>query len=186
MMEKAMAFPRSQPPRSLEEAMRQAMEEKGFPQSNGGNQSDKFEPAAAEKLGLTPPASPGDYVITLPRGVERDPDLEAVARQWFHAAGLPQGVAAGIAREYCRHVCEPSDSAQAQRSRDRSMAELRREWGPDFDRKLGLAHGVIDACRGGDALEEVLADSGLADNVWLLRTLAALAEMRVMMNAGGR
>ena len=173
-------------PRSLEEAMRQAMEEKGMPPAEDRDMLDTFDPQAAAAMGLTPPASPSDYVITLPRGVERDPDLEAAARQWFHAAGLPQGVATGIAREYCRHICEPRDEAQAQRRHDLAMAELRREWGPDFDRKLSLAHGVIDACRGGDALEGALAESGLTDNVWLLRTLSALGEMRDVKTGGRR
>lgn len=185
MFDQPMKLSRSQPPRSLDEAMRQAMEEKGMPQVDEGDPSDAFEPNSAAALGMAPPASPGDYVISLPRGVERDPDLEAAARQWFHAAGLPQGVAAGIAGEYCRRICEPEGPTKSQGRRDRAMAELRRDWGQDFDRKLALAHGVIDACRGGDALEEALAESGLADNVWLLRTLAALGEMHQSKNGGG-
>lgn len=166
--------------------MQQSMEERGFAPIPGGKAPETTDADSAVTMGMSPPASPAGYVISLPRGVERDPDLEAAARGWFHAAGLPQGVASGIAREYCRHICEPQDPVRAQRLQERAMAELRREWGPDFDRKIALARSVIEACRGGDALDDVLTESGLAGNAWLLRTLAALGEMRAPANGGAR
>ncbi len=186
MLEEKVKAHRSQPPRSLDEAMRQGMEERGLPADDAADAVEAWDPAAAGHLGLLPPADPDDYVIDLPRGVARDAALETAARRWFHAAGLPQCLVTGITREYCRHICAPRDKSRALRQHAQAMAELRRDWGQDFDRKLAGAHGVIAACQGGDALEAALSKSGLADNVWLLRMLAALGEARNDLQGDGR
>lgn len=179
-----------QPPRSLAEAMRQGMEERCAPVDPAAGLAvdtpEGAEPDGTGPFDLAPPADPADYVLALPRGVERDAELEAAARRWFHAAGLPQSLAAAITREYCRHVCAPPDATAGQRQHAATMAELRRDWGPDFDRKLARAQDVVASCQGGDALTAALIESGLGDNAWLLRMLAALGEARNQMNGDGR
>jgi len=159
-------------PRSLKEAMRQALAEKGieFPEEKD-NEDDQF-PHGLEQA-FVPPASPQDYNIVVPDHIERDPALEDAARAWFHKAGLPQGTVNGIIQEYCRH-CESEDLP----SSFEPMQALRREWGNDFERKIALARHVIDGSGSGEDIDAILAASGLGNSLWLIRTLAAIGELR--------
>lgn len=149
---------------SLEEAMRAAL-------AAGNRPVPVAEPEDPLAAAFQPPASPDQYQLAVPRHLTRDPALEAQARQWFHEAGLPQGLVNGILREYCRCLeAIPSADAEA-----RANAELARDWGPDCASRIALARSVIARCRDVDGVSGFLAESGLGNNPWLIRSLAALA-----------
>lgn len=162
---------------SLEAVMRAALAERGrsFPVAGPDGGDGAAAPTPADPLAevFAPPVGPDQYQIRVPRDVTRDQELETRARQWFHRAGLPQGIVNGIVQEYCRCLAAPPSAAG-----DQVMAELAREWGPDCQRKIALARDVIARCGGDGEVEGLLADSGLGDNPWLIRTLVALAESR--------
>lgn len=152
----------------LEEVMRAALAGSGqaIPPASG-----ERDPLAAS---FTPPTDPDAYMIQVPRGIARDGTLETKARRWFHEAGLPQNLVSGIVQEYCRCLAKP---VAADGDEGRVMAELARDWGPECARKIDLARAVIARCGDTADIENVLAESGLGNNPWLIRSLAAFAEL---------
>lgn len=172
----AMRFQKPAADHSLEQAMRAALVENGraLPPVAAGP-----DPLAAA---FQAPASADQYSFALPRGLDRDTALETQARQWFYEAGLPQGLVNGIVREYCRclETVPPAD-AEA-----RARAELAREWGEACDSKIALARQVIARCKDAAAIDDLLADSGLGNNPWLIRSLAAFGDLPAAGATGGR
>lgn len=151
---------------SLEEAMRAALATANHP-------VPAVEPEDPLAAAFQAPESADQYQLTVPKHLIRDPALEAQARQWFHEACLPQGLVNGILREYCRCL----ETAPAVDAEARANAELAREWGPDCARQIELARGIIGRCRDVEGVSDLLAESGLGNNPWLIRSLAALADL---------
>jgi len=160
--------------RSLEAAMQEALAARGL------------RPAAATAPTLAPkddfagalaaPQSPDHYQIAVPADFERDAALETKAREWFHRAGLPQGAVNGIVEAYCRQICcDPATSRG--NAGTQAQAELMRDWGSDYPRKIAAAQALIAKCGGAEELAEILGSTGLGDDAWLIRTLAAIAEI---------
>jgi hypothetical protein len=135
-----------------------------------------MEPGAVDAA-MRPPAEPAGYVMAAPKGVSWDPTLEKAARAWFFNAGLPQSVATGIVQQYCRRVCGGDGVSGATRGPE-EIARLRSEWGPDWDRNVGLARAVVQSSSGGQQLLDILDGSGLGNDAWLIRTLAAVGQSR--------
>ncbi len=155
--------------KTLETAMQEALAARGMRPQPAGKVAVSPETRGA----LSAPGTPDQYQITVPPAFERDGGLEAKARQWFHRAELPQGAVNGIVDAYCRQLCSDpgmGDPAQAQ-------AELRQEWGADYPRKVAAAQSLITKCDGAEELAEILGRTGLGNDAWLIRTLAAIAEM---------
>jgi hypothetical protein len=174
----------------LEAAMREALLARGHdlapshaPETHGGAAGPLD---AAMGAAVAPPPRAEDYVIRLPRAIAPDPELEAAARSWFHAAGLPQNLVNGIVAAYCRCLAAPPGAAEGTPGRPAEMAraELAREWGEACDSRIALARSVIARCAGQPQIAAILAESGLGDDPWLIRSLAALAEAQGGM-AGG-
>ncbi len=165
-------------PKTLEEAMKAALAARGQVQKVDGPGFDRLIPAQYDNSGaaslLQAPRDPEAYQISVPTGMDRDAELEAKARQWFHRAGLPQGVASGIVDAYCRKLCgkDPADPMQA----ERAEAELARDWGDGYGRKIAAVQDLINRCGGAEELAEILGETGLGNDPWLIRTLAAIAE----------
>lgn len=158
------------PPRggeeSLEEAMRAAL-------AAGNRAVPVAEPEDPLAAAFRAPGSADQYQLAVPKHFTRDSALEAQARQWFLEARLPQGLVNGILREYCRCLeAAPPADAEA-----RANAELARDWGPDCARRIELARSVIGRCRDVEGVSALLAESGLGNNPWLIRSLAALADL---------
>lgn len=162
-------------PNSLDDVMRQVVAARGMdaPQvpaaANRAGSADAFADA------FTAPEAADRYHIAVPPDMDRDAELEAKARQWFHRAGLPQSVVSGIVQEYCRHLC--GDGAPPETGAQLAQAQLAQEWGPDYQRKIAAAQALLAKSGGADELSEILGSSGLGDNPWLIRTLVALAEL---------
>jgi hypothetical protein len=159
--------------KTLEAAMQEALAAHGL-QPGSATQPTATGPDDLRNA-LAAPGAPENYQIAVPPNFERDAALEAKARQWFHRAGLPQGAVNGIVDAYCRQLCNSStgdDGALAQ-----AQAELKREWGTDYPRKLAAAQSLIAKCGGAEELAEIFGSTGLGNDAWLIRTLAAIAEM---------
>ena len=166
-------------PHSLEEAMRMALAERGLltedPQT--GDEADPRE--LGRDSALLPPQEPDAYIIRIPRDAEHDPFLEARARRWFHAAGLPQGTVNGILHEYVRHIAmADADEATLDARRESCRQQLRKEWGSAYEQKLQYARAALNAFKGGEELHDLICQSGLGDSAWFISTLAALGEGR--------
>ena len=159
-------------PESLDDMMRQALAARGVtvPEDEPLAATDTFADAFAAPDGAE------RYHIAVPPGMARDSALEAKARGWFHRAGLPQGAVNGIVQEYCRQLCAEGAPADFASRQQRAQATLTEEWGPDYPRKIAAARALIAKSGGAEELADIFDSTGLGDNPWLIRTLAALAE----------
>lgn len=157
--------------KSLYAVMREVLAARGMRPESTQPQTARDDLAGA----LAAPADPDQYQIAMPPDFERDDTLEAKARQWFHRAGLPQGAVNGIVQAYCRQLCQ--DGAPSADGASRTQAELAQEWGDDYPRKIAAAQALIEKCGGAEELAELLGGTGLGNDAWLIRTLAAIAEM---------
>jgi len=157
--------------KTLEAAMQEALAARG----QSASPASATAPAGNDDLrnALSAPTDPTHYQIPVPAGFERDMALEAKARDWFHRAGLPQGAVNGIVDAYCRQLCSDPASDVAPQAR----SQLMRDWGPDYPRKIAAAQSLIAKCGGAEELAEIFGATGLGNDTWLIRTLAAIAEM---------
>ena len=158
--------------KTLEAAMQEALAARGLQPPAA---APATSPADNDDMhgALSAPGAPEQYRIAVPSAFERDAGLETKARQWFHRAGLPQGAVNGIVDAYCRQLCNesaPGDPGSVE-------AALRQDWGADYPRKIEAAQSLIARCGGAEELAEILSRTGLGNDAWLIRTLAAIAEM---------
>lgn len=159
-------------PESLDDMMREVLAARGVPIPQEGQPAgDIFADAFAAPEGAE------RYHIAVPPDMTRDAELEAKARQWFHRAGLPQGAVSGIIQEYCRQLCADDQAGDCTGRQQSAQAELTQEWGPDYQRKVAAARALITRSGGAEELADILNSTGLGDSPWLIRTLAALAEL---------
>ncbi|WP_374314588.1 hypothetical protein [Dongia sp.] len=156
---------------SLDAAMREALAARGM--NIPSNQPTKRQGDLADAMRA--PMDPQGYQIAVPPDFERDDALEGKARQWFHRAGLPQGAVNGIVQAYCRQLCDAAPSGADPAGL--AQAELAQEWGEGYPRKIAAAQSLIEKCGGAEELAELLRGTGLGNDAWLIRTLAAIAEM---------
>lgn len=168
-------------PESLDDVMRQVLMSHGMPTPQDAPADPRALPADSFADAFAAPAAADRYHIAVPSDMDHDTALEAKARQWFHRAGLPQSAVSGIVQEYCRHLCadgQPADQPQ------NIQATLAQEWGPDYQRKVAAAQALIAKSGGAAELAEILGSTGLGNNPWLIRTLAALAELDPQIGGG--
>lgn len=165
-------------PISLDAAMRQALAARGVHAPSGQTVGPRDDLADAMRA----PMDPQGYQIAVPTDFERDADLEAKARQWFHRAGLPQGAVNGIVQAYCRQLC--AEDPHAPESLGRAQAELAQEWGAAYPQKIAAVQALIERCGGAEEVADLLGTTGLGNDAWLIRTLAAIAEMDPKAGAG--
>jgi hypothetical protein len=174
----------SQRPRSLDEAMAQALALTS-PRIQYDKRRSDADPALHVAISaMKPPTEPAGYLMAAPKGVTWNPSLEKSARQWFFNAGLPQSVVTGIMQQYCRRVCD-DNSAQNPTGIGDDLTGLQSEWGLDWDRNIQLAREVVQSCNGGQELMDILDNSGLGNDAWLIRTLAAVGQSRGFQSTGG-
>lgn len=168
---------RTTKPESLDEVMRQVLAARGVTATQETPADPRGGSAGTFADAIAAPEGADRYHIAVPPDMERDGELEAKARQWFHRAGLPQGAVSGIVQEFCRQLCAPDPSAEEAGRQQRAQAELSEEWGPDYARKIAAARALVAKSGGAEELAEILGSTGLGDNPWLIRTLASLAEL---------
>ena len=133
---------------------------------------------AAEDSFLRQPAAPEDYRFDpVPPSLQHDADLEEKARGWFHEAGAPPWLARNVAREWNRALENLPDEARQAEDAAATEKSLRRLWGDAYDGKIAAARSVVEALKSDDVFG-LLDRSGLANNEYLIRQLASLAEHR--------
>ena len=150
------------------------------------------------RLGV--PDGPEGYRIDLPgwlAGEESGDGQQPALQQRFlaamHAAGARPAEVKAAVDWYVGEVeaLGRERSAAARRLRDTAQSELRRDWGPDFDRNMALARralGQFGEGNGEDVLSLTLSDGrALGDHPGFLRLLAraggAIAEDPALLGA---
>ncbi|MDY0872517.1 hypothetical protein [Dongia rigui] len=163
--------------KTLEAAMQEALAARGMQSVPAMGLATRPMPTGPDDLrnALSAPGTPENYQIMVPPDFDRDAALETKARQWFHRAGLPQGAVNGIVDAYCRHLCDGATGNEGKLAQ--AETELKQEWGADYPRKIAAAQSLIAKCGGAEELAEICGSTGLGNDAWLIRTLAAIAEM---------
>lgn len=102
------------------------------------------------------------------------------AGELLKAAGAPAWLGKHILGEVTRSLKAPMDDGAREVAARNSEADLRREWGENFDRNLQVARGALDRLNPEQRSRAVqyLEASGLGNNAYLIRTLFNLATAR--------
>ena len=137
------------------------------------------------------PAEGKDYVLERPdlsalgKDFEYNEDLEVQARTWFHGAGLNNIQAAILFSAYNDWTVEMIQ-AQAKRDADameKAKAELKAEWGPDYDENEDYANRGLQGFFGKEASQITLADGTLIGSHPLFAR--GLAKLGRLVGEGG-
>ena len=124
-----------------------------------------------------PPASPGHYDFRPADGRAVDPAIDGPMRAMFHAEGISLGTGNEIARQWNAAAANPPNEAQIATQQAGAMAELSRSG--NADETIALARSEVDRLEARlPGVKDMLAASGLGNNVWLIRTMAARAMAR--------
>jgi len=112
------------------------------------------------------PDEPEDYVLEPPdlsalgEEFSYNEELDAQARTWFFNAGVSQAVAQELFDGYNTWAFGMAE-AMATRDADameKAEAELKAEWGPDYDANMDLANRALESFFGKEARKITLAD----------------------------
>lgn len=122
------------------------------------------------------PESPEKYELKrpeLPEGVPYNEELEIKFKSWAHRAGLQPRQAQALLEQFNADQLEVyKASAKAQED---AVAELKKEFGGDYEKKIGAAKGIIQKF-GDDALKAELDDPRIGSHPGLVRMLVKLAD----------
>ncbi|WP_374601052.1 hypothetical protein [Niveibacterium sp.] len=185
LIERGLATPeqiaQSQAPRNGEESSQTA------PQSADDALAAVNAPRGIEnaaEAAFEAPATPYAYQFPRPpHGVEIDPQFELQAREAFHAAQIPNAIAANAVKLWN----EAAAAAQRGDLTPERMASEQMETRELLARRYGdKTPALLEAARGEVAriaekwpeLPQMLAASGLGNNAWLVVSLANLAAAR--------
>jgi hypothetical protein len=110
------------------------------------------------------PENPDGYSFKpekLPDGVTLDEAKFADTKKTLHSLGLTDTQASGVLKYYLDHVGSTATSAQqaAEAERVAAIAQLKEEFGNDFDTKVGVAQAVVKKF-GSEELQSVIDEIG--------------------------
>lgn len=146
----------------------------------GKNASEEDVARFRKAIGV--PESPDEYEAPVPDGYEMtevDESMLDTFRGIAHEAGVPKkaadaffGKALELNAEAARQVAKLTTEAQ-----EKAVADLKKEWGSDYDAKVNLALRAVDSFGGGklrDMFENVRVEGGgrLGDVPELIRAFA--------------
>lgn len=168
-------------------AHRRALYDAAYPASTESDEDEQRDEPTAESPAkddsadgsfFDAPSSPQAYRFdATPPELQHDAVLEQKARGWFHEAGVPPWLARNIVNEWNRAAAGPADPDRSVEDAATTEASLRRHWGAAYESKVVMANSVLRAI-GNAEIFDLLSNSGLANNDYLIRQLAALAESR--------
>lgn len=119
------------------------------------------------------PEKPEGYELkrpeNLPEGVKYDEELETAFKGMAHEAGLHPRQAQRILDKFNTLQLERHKAYMA--TRESAIAELKKEWGPNYDKQLAQANRAIKEL-GDQKLAQYLEDAGLANDPMLVRVFA--------------
>lgn len=125
------------------------------------------------KLGR--PESPDKYAITLnkPDVVPWNEEYVDSMKKVFHSIGLNNKQAQAILDAYAETVVQ--ENLAAKRAFEECVSELRKDWGPAFDRNTALAKRLI-AVYGGEEAKNFFKNDPVGNAPWMAKMLARIAE----------
>lgn len=137
----------------------------------------KPEEVSAFRKALGVPDKPEEYQFTRPEVAASQGMWDDGAEKAFladaHKAGLTQPQVQAIVGWYGNYLASIANGNQ--REAQAVMQELRREWGPNYDAKLGRANRAIQQY-GGDGLIDLFAGNGMARHPLVVKAFAAIAD----------
>lgn len=143
-----------------------------------GPEADSAETDAFwQRLGR--PDSPAGYEFPLPEGVESASPADLAFQQAmagvFHQAGLSAAQAKALNAGWNEYVAglAPEAEKAALRSREAGVAQLKKEWGGDYDANLGYALRAAESF-GDAAFREWCDESGVGNDPRFIRVFAAI------------
>lgn len=140
------------------------------------------------------PESPEKYEIKrpeLPEGTPYDEDAEKSYKTWAHEAGLNPRQAQALFDKYTAFQTEKISNYT--KEMETGVTELKKEWGGDYDKRIGLAQRAVNEVAGED-VKKLLGDTGLGNHPVLIKFFselgsqmgeAALILGNEQINAGG-
>lgn len=140
------------------------------------------EERAAFHKALGVPDSPEGYAIQRPEIALQGWD-DAAEKDFLtqaHQAGLPPAAVQMAINWYGRW--EAAKLARGQQAAQATMAQLRQEWGPNYDAKLGRANRAVQQF-GGDELVSYLGQTGLGRHPAMVKAFVQIAEAMVESGA---
>ncbi|QJQ31820.1 hypothetical protein GV829_04625 [Sphingomonas lacunae] len=108
------------------------------------------------------PEAPDKYEFKAPDGHELDADLTGRIGKKAFEAGVPQAMLAPLVDEFNAYVLEQQQTAEAARiaAKNEGVAEVRREWGDNFDSRIAQANQAMRM------LELTPDDIGALEDAW--------------------
>lgn len=126
---------------------------------------------------FAPPSSPDDYRFQTAVGHEIELDDIKAARQLFHTAKMPQGIAqqvfSEVERMHLENRGEELSDAKLEMLNAQTMVQLRQAWGDRTDEMLG--HGrrlVSEIAKTNPSIREFLDITGAGSNPVVVRQIA--------------
>ena len=91
------------------------------------------------------PEAADKYEFVAPEGHELDSELTSRIAKAAFEAGAPQGMLTPIVKEFNSYIIEAQQAAAAEqvRQKDEGVAEVRREWGDNFDSRIAQANQAM-------------------------------------------
>jgi hypothetical protein len=126
------------------------------------------------------PDSPSGYNFEYPHGLEIDPETDSAGREVMHAVGLPRDLANYVQGAWNNSVINPVSVEDHELSARETESQLRAEWGADYEVNVNLARSFIDRLNPEqqDKAKGFLEQSGLGNDIYLIRRLVNLARVR--------
>jgi len=133
------------------------------------------------KLGL--PAEVKDYQVKFQEGVTVDEKFAEEFRTLAHAAGILPKQAQKLADWFGEKNkgAEEAFRQQIKASFETEVANLKKEWGDGFDKKVGTANFMFRQLP--PELQKTMSDAGFARNTQFVRAMAHLADKYAGENA---
>jgi hypothetical protein len=158
-------------------AHRRSLYAAAYARDDDGGPAVPERDAPANALYTAPEDSKEYCFDAAPHGVPYDTELEQKARGWFHQAGLPQWLARNIVLEWNRAIERAPNSERVAGDAATTERALRQCWGDAYEERIVAARSLVRSLNSEEAIA-LLDRSGLANNEYIIRQLAALAESR--------
>jgi len=114
-----------------------------------------------------------------PKGVETSIEQEVAMRHLFLESGIPAPVGAEVNRLWNQAILNPPSEIDRTLQGKAAQVSLEQAWGPDFQKNLAAAQGIVaQMAKTRPEVVQMLEDSGLGNNAYLIRSLYQMARAR--------
>lgn len=137
-------------------------------------------PVDLEAAAYAPPASPDGYVFDKPYGLQVDTEAESAFRRMAHSVQMPAFIAREFYGAWNAAAANPPTAEAIAAQRMKTEAALREELGDAATDTINKARSVLQALPDNLRAQAIsmLEQSGLGNDINLVRRLARLAEVR--------